>query len=178
MENCKAIFLDRDGVLNKSIIIDRMPFSPKNLDETELLPGVKEACDKLHEHGFILICVTNQPDVARKKQSIDMVNAINNYIIMNVPVHDIFTCFHDDCDNCSCRKPKPGLILNAAELYKVDLFNSFMVGDRWRDIDAGKNAGCKTIFIDHNYNEKNPIADYTFKSLLDAVPTILTNNCA
>lgn len=169
----KAIFLDRDGVLNKPIIINGMPHSPKNLSETELLFGVKEACQQLINSGFLLICVTNQPNVSRGIQTIETINEINNWIKINLRLHSIRTCFHDNDDNCLCRKPKPGLLISAANDYNIDFTKSFMVGDRWRDIDAGSVVGCKTIFIDHNYNEPKPKSDYTFLSLFDAIPTIL-----
>lgn len=149
----RAVFLDRDGVLNKAIIRDGKPYPPASLNEVVILPGVKFALPILKREGFFLIGITNQPDVARGKQNREVVESINNYLLNQLPVLEIFVCYHDNNDNCDCRKPKPGLILQAAKKYKIDLTQSYMVGDRWKDIGAGKRAGCKTIFIDYQYDE-------------------------
>jgi len=87
----------------------------------------------------------------------------------------VLTCYHDDRDDCDCRKPRPGLMLGAAERYGVELDSSYLIGDRWRDIDAGRNAGCKTVWIDHGYAEQPPAStpDARVKSLPEAVDWIL-----
>ena len=124
--------------------------------------------------GFLLIGATNQPDVARGTTQKAIVEAINAQLLAVLPLEDVLVCYHDDADGCSCRKPEPGLLLQAARQYDIDLQNSFMVGDRWRDIEAGQNAGCKTFFIDYQYNEKQPQnPTYKVKSLTDAVNIIL-----
>jgi D-glycero-D-manno-heptose 1,7-bisphosphate phosphatase len=153
----KAIFLDRDGVLNQSIIIDGKPYPPNSLNELIIPTDVLDALNKLKLAGFLLICVTNQPDVARNKSSKSSINEINEYLKKHLGLDEILVCFHDDQDNCLCRKPKPGLIIQACENFNIDLAQSFMIGDRWRDIDAGHNAGCKTILIQHQYQEQLPI---------------------
>lgn len=170
----KAVFLDRDGVINKAPVIDGKPYPPRNLDELELLPGVDQAILQLRDRGYFCIVVTNQPDVARGKTSKETVESINQFLIQHLAIHEIISCYHDDHENCGCRKPKPGSLLKAALKYNIDLNKSFMVGDRWRDIEAGQNAGCKTFFIDYQYNEKQPQnPTYKVTSLADAVNIIL-----
>ena len=170
----RAVFLDRDGVINKASVVDGKPYPPRNLDELELLPGVDQAILQLRDRGYFCIVVTNQPDVARGKTSKETVESINQFLIQHLAIHEIVSCYHDDHENCGCRKPKPGSLLKAALKYNIDLNKSFMVGDRWRDIEAGQNAGCKTFFIDYQYNEKQPQnPTYKVKSLTDAVNIIL-----
>ncbi len=170
----KAVFLDRDGVINKASVVDGKPYPPRNLDELELIPGVDQAILQLRDRGYFCIVVTNQPDVARGKTSKETVESINQFLIQHLAIHEIVSCYHDDHENCGCRKPKPGSLLKAALKYNIDLNKSFMVGDRWRDIEAGQNAGCKTFFIDYQYNEKQPQnPTYKVKSLTDAVNIIL-----
>lgn len=170
----KAVFLDRDGVINKASVVDGKPYPPRNLDELELIPGVDQAILQLRDRGYICIVVTNQPDVARGKTSKETVESINQFLIQHLGIHEIISCYHDDYENCDCRKPKPGSLLKGALKYNIDLKKSFMVGDRWRDIEAGQNAGCKTFFIDYQYNEKQPQnPTYKVTSLTDAINIIL-----
>jgi D-sedoheptulose 7-phosphate isomerase len=151
----KAVFLDRDGVINRASIRDGKPFSPGTMEELEILPGVPEALRQLKSHGYKLLVVTNQPDVGRGKQSRESLDAIHQDLLARFPLDDILVCCHTDADNCSCRKPLPGMLIEAAKKHNVDLAISFMVGDRWRDIDAGYNAGCRTILIDYGYSERS-----------------------
>lgn len=148
-----AIFLDRDGVINRSIIRNGNPYPPSNLEEFELLPGAIVSLRKLVDAGYLLIGITNQPDVARGTQSREIVEAINSLIKTQLPIVAIYTCYHDNKDNCSCRKPKPGLIFQGAFEYNINLSRSWMVGDRWKDISAGHAAGLRTVFVDYHYNE-------------------------
>jgi D-glycero-D-manno-heptose 1,7-bisphosphate phosphatase len=154
--NNKAVFLDRDGVLNKVILKNGRPYPPSNILELKLCEGVKEGLYKIKSKGYLLIGVTNQPDVSRGKTTKEMVEEINNSLLRSLPLDDIKTCFHDDVDQCFCRKPKPGMIMESAIHKNIDLSKSYIIGDRKKDIDAGKNAGCKTIFIDYNYEEEKP----------------------
>jgi D-glycero-D-manno-heptose 1,7-bisphosphate phosphatase len=173
----RAIFLDRDGVINRAEIRDGKPYPPDSLAATEILPGVAEALKQLRAAAFLLIGVTNQPDVARGTQQKEVVEAINGALLSKLELDEIIVCFHDTADNCDCRKPKPGLITSAAAKYKIDVPRSFMVGDRWRDIEAGKAAGCKTIWLNQNYNEKVPTdPDYVARTLLETVPWILNQS--
>jgi D-glycero-D-manno-heptose 1,7-bisphosphate phosphatase len=166
----RAVFLDRDGVLNRAIVRDGKPYPPANLSELEILPGVGEALAALHAAGFLLIVVTNQPDVARGTTTREAVQEINAALGAALPIDEFRTCFHDNEFACECRKPKPGALLAAAALHNIDLRESYMVGDRWRDTEAGQRAGCKTILIDYGYQEKQPEhVDHRVKSLLDAI---------
>lgn len=169
-----AVFLDRDGVLNKTVVRNGCPFPPQSLSEITILPGVKEACLRLIEAGFVLIGVTNQPDIARGTAAPESVFAINDYLQNELGIHEFFICPHDNLNHCACRKPEPGLLLKAAEEWDIDLAASFMVGDRWRDIEAGHRAGCRTAFIDYEYLERRPeLMDITVASLTEAVDWIL-----
>jgi D-glycero-D-manno-heptose 1,7-bisphosphate phosphatase len=173
----KAIFLDRDGVINKVELINGKPYPPMSIDGLVLLPKVNESLEFLKNAGYLLIVITNQPDVTRGKANREAIEFIHEFMKKTLPLNDIFTCYHDDHDNCSCRKPKPGNILEAANLYDIDLQKSFMIGDRWRDIEAGIKAGCKTFFIDYGYQEKKPTNyDFKVKSLYEAVKIILKLN--
>ena len=169
----KAIFLDRDGVINKVIIKNGLPHSPPSFVQLQILSGVKESILMLHKLNFICIVVTNQPDVSRGKIEKKIVIKMNNYLKDNLKLDDFFVCYHDDHDNCICRKPKPGLLLDAVKKWDVDLKKSYMIGDRWKDIEAGNSAGCKTIFIDCNYKEAKPKkTNFTTDSLVNAVHLI------
>lgn len=152
----RAVFLDRDGVINASVVRNGKPYPPASVGEMEILPGVGEALARLRAAGFELIVVTNQPDVARGTQSREAIDAMHDRLQRELPLDAIYACFHDDADDCACRKPKPGLLVNAARDRGIDLGTSFMVGDRWRDTDAGLAAGCRAIFIDRGYSERKP----------------------
>jgi D-glycero-D-manno-heptose 1,7-bisphosphate phosphatase len=171
----RAVFLDRDGVLNRAKIVLGRPYPPASLAEFELLPGVVEACTELTNAGFLLIVVTNQPDVARGTQQREIVEAINQTLLSEVPIQEVRVCYHDDDDRCSCRKPLPGLLMEAAKEWQIDLAASFMVGDRWRDIEAGRTAGCKTILVDRQYHESMKNApDHRVRSLAEVPEWILS----
>jgi D-glycero-D-manno-heptose 1,7-bisphosphate phosphatase len=122
--------------------------------ETEIYPDVPEALERLRNAGFLLIVTTNQPDVARGKTSQAGVQAIHAFLAGKLPLDEIRVCYHDDADLCVCRKPKPGMILAAAERFGIDVAASYMVGDRWRDIDAGLAAGCTPILIERGHQEE------------------------
>lgn len=170
----RAVFLDRDGVLIRAIVRDNKPYAAVSHDEVRIIEGVKEACAELSRAGFLLILTTNQPDVARRKITRQFVDEVNGRLVDELGLTDARVCDHDNADNCICRKPKPGLMTTAAADYGIDLASSIVVGDRWRDIEAGKNAGCKTVFIDYGYDEKvGKQPDHVSSSLAGATPWIL-----
>lgn len=152
----KAVFLDRDGVLNRAVVRNGKPFPPSGVDELEILPDVPDALAALKAHGFLLLVITNQPDVARGAQQRSIVESLHDKLRAWLPLDDFFVCYHDDVDACDCRKPKPGLLFRAAAKYELDLASCYLIGDRWRDIDAGHAAGCATAWIDRGYAEKPP----------------------
>ena len=150
-----AVFLDRDGVINRVVLRDGRPFPPASADDLEILPRVPEAIAAMRLAGYRIIVVTNQPDVATGVQRREVVEAFHERLRGSLEIDDVRVCFHTDSDGCSCRKPKPGMLLDAAESWHLDLSRSWMVGDRWRDIEAGKAAGCKTILVRGSYSERH-----------------------
>jgi D-glycero-D-manno-heptose 1,7-bisphosphate phosphatase len=170
----QAVFLDRDGVLNDTTVRDSVPYPPNTPDELRILPGVPEALRILGDLGLLRIVITNQPDVARGTQSRAVIEAIHDRLRRELPLEAVYTCYHDNADDCDCRKPKPGLIFAAQKDYNVDLGRSFVVGDRWSDVAAGQAAGCATFLLPRSYSqaEKCP-ANYKVESLLEAARIIV-----
>jgi D-glycero-D-manno-heptose 1,7-bisphosphate phosphatase len=169
-----AVFLDRDGVLNRAIVRNGRPYPPQRLDDLEILHGVQEALERLKTAGFATVVVTNQPDVARGLQTREVVETMHAHLAALLPLDEIRVCYHDDRDGCSCRKPKPGL-LTQPPVY--DLARSVMIGDRWRDVEAGRRAGCRAaILIDYGYEEDHSTdePDVRVRSLVESVDWILT----
>lgn len=172
-----AVFLDRDGVIVRPVIMNGKPYPPSSPEKLEILTGVLDALNKLRDAGFLLICVTNQPDVARGKISRKVVEAINEVLLKTLCIDEVLVCYHDDDDKCRCRKPLPGMLLDAAARFSINLRKSYMIGDRWRDTEAGQNAGCRTVFIEYGYDERkssNP-PDAEVGSLSEATDWILEN---
>jgi D-glycero-D-manno-heptose 1,7-bisphosphate phosphatase len=171
----RAVFLDRDGVLNRAIIRDGKPYPPSSTRDLVIDPDAGAALSRLKAQGFLLLVVTNQPDVRRGIQRRTEVDSIHDALRASLPLDDFFTCFHDDADGCACRKPKPGLMLQAAEEYDINLTSSFLIGDRWRDIDAAAAAGCSPVWIHRSYSERRPSAAAAAEvaSLSEAVDWIL-----
>jgi D-glycero-D-manno-heptose 1,7-bisphosphate phosphatase len=173
----KAVFLDRDGVINRPIIIDGKPYPPRTVAEFEILSGVDQACADLKNAGYLLVVATNQPDVGRGSLKKEVVEAIHDAMTRQLPIDRIEVCYHAGAqfgEACECRKPRPGMLINAAAALDIDFAQSFMIGDRWRDIDCGKRAGCRTIFIDWGYNEPlREQPDFSAAHLLEAAELIL-----
>jgi D-glycero-D-manno-heptose 1,7-bisphosphate phosphatase len=170
----RAVFLDRDGVINRATVREGRPFPPATEAELAVLPGVPEALLRLRAAGFRLVVVTNQPDVARGVQRREVVDRMHRRLAAELPIDDFRVCDHDDGDGCGCRKPSPGMLEAAARDAGLSLADSFMVGDRWRDIEAGRRAGCAVVFIDRGYDERRPDKpDAIVGSLPEAVDWIL-----
>ena len=175
-ENLRAVFLDRDGVINRALERDGKPYPPMSLAEFEILPGVSEACAKLKQAGYLLVVATNQPDVGRGTLAQSVVDSIHAHMSNVLPIDRVEVCFHPGkgASDCDCRKPKPGMLLRASRELGIDLAQSWMVGDRWRDVDCGHAAGCRTVFIDYGYSETlRQIPDFHVKNLLQAAQVIL-----
>jgi D-glycero-D-manno-heptose 1,7-bisphosphate phosphatase len=159
--NRTAVFLDRDGVLNGTTVTDGVPHPPASAAELHVLPGVPQALESLAAEGLLRIVVTNQPDVARRTQTQEAVEAI-------------YTCYHQDADGCGCRKPRPGLLERARDAFGIDLGRSFMVGDRWSDVAAGRAAGCTTFLLDVPYSQAHRCTpDYQVPDLWRAATQIV-----
>ncbi len=171
----KAVFVDADGVINEAIVRDGKAYAPTTAAELRIPVEVKPALLRLRAAGFILICVTNKPDVARGLMTQSNLDEITAKLRKELPLDDILMCMSADTNN-PCYKPNPGLLLAGAEKYGIDIKLSYMIGDRWRDIGAGRGAGCKkTIWINRHYNEPapNPPADFIASTLTEAVNWIL-----
>ena len=171
----RAVFLDRDGVLNEALVRTGRPYPPASLDELRISANVPMLVARLRAAGFLVIGVTNQPDVARGLQTREIADALSRAVGRATSLEALLACYHDDADGCRCRKPAPGLLEAAAARYGIDLSRSFIVGDRWRDIEAGRRAGCRTLFLDNDYLEAKPMppADATVGSLDEGVAWIL-----
>ena len=171
----KAVFLDRDGVINQAVVREGKPYPPANLAELVVLPGVPQALFRLRQAGYLTLVVTNQPDLARGTLLPEVLEALHAHLLDTLPLDGIDFCPHDDPDGCDCRKPLPGMLLRGAKRYDLSLADCVMVGDRWRDIEAGRRAGCSTVFISCGYAEKqpDPPADHTAVDLVTAVDWIL-----
>jgi len=172
----RAVFLDRDGVINRAVVRDGKPYPPDTLEELEILSGVPEALARLRTAGYLNVVVTNQPDVATGKQRREVVDAMHAELLKKLPIDAIKACLHSDAERCACRKPRPGMLTEAAREFKIDLARSALVGDRWRDVGAAHAAGCRAYFIDCGYREKQPDKPYVaVKSLAEAVGLILSS---
>jgi D-glycero-D-manno-heptose 1,7-bisphosphate phosphatase len=171
----QVVFLDRDGLLNRAFLqADGKSHPPASPQELEILPGVMDVCQSLRRAGFLLIVVTNQPDVARGTQRREVVEAINMELRRQLPLDDIRVCYHDTPDNCLCRKPKPGMLLEAASIWDIDVRKSFLIGDRWTDVAAGRRAGCKTVLVSPDPSEARRFQpDFQTDSLREAENWIL-----
>jgi D-glycero-D-manno-heptose 1,7-bisphosphate phosphatase len=169
-----AVFLDRDGVIVVPEFRNGRSFAPKRLEDFRLYPDAGASLQKLKEAGFLLAVVTNQPDVGNGLIDRSEVDAMHEIITRELPVDVIKACFHRQVDDCDCRKPKPGMILDAARELGVKLEKSFMVGDRKSDVEAGRAAGCATVFIDLGYALPAPdFPDYVAHSIAEAADLII-----
>jgi len=172
----KAVFFDRDGVVNKPVIKKNKPYPPANLNELIVYDDFPKIIKILKKYGFMTFIITNQPDFKRGSLKKENIDEINSFLKENYNIDDIFCCFHDDDDNCGCRKPKPGAFFYFAQKYNINLKKSYMVGDRKKDILAANAAKCLSVFIDHGYNEDKPTTfDYLAKDLKDVIKFILFN---
>jgi D-glycero-D-manno-heptose 1,7-bisphosphate phosphatase len=172
----EAVFLDRDGTLTATRVTDGKPFAPSSIDELTLLPGVAEGCHRLKAAGFLLIVVTNQPDVGRGTLSRTSVEEMHARLQALLPIDRVEVCYDaGPGEESGFRKPAPGMLLHAARDLGLDIARSFMVGDRWRDVECGARAGCTTVFIDCGYREElRRKPDYTVRSFVESVDLILS----
>lgn len=165
----RAAFLDRDGVLIASNVVLGRPHSETSANSVKVLPGVTEAVKLLKSSNIIVVVITNQPDVSRGKIKMESVKEIHDVIAKETGIEHFYVCPHDDSDLCICRKPLPGMIDRATKDLNICHQSSFLVGDRWRDINLGVDLGIRSYFIDYSYNEVQPLGPYiTVSSLLEA----------
>jgi D-glycero-D-manno-heptose 1,7-bisphosphate phosphatase len=173
-----AVFLDRDGVINRVVVRAGAPHPPSRVEEFDLYQDVPDGCAQLKSANFLLVVITNQPDVGRGAQSREAVEAMNLKMQSALPILDrIEVCYHAGKrygQPCDCRKPQPGLILRAAAELNIDLNRSYVIGDRWRDVDCARAAGCRAIFIQRGYNETlREAPDFTVTNFEEAVNVVL-----
>lgn len=147
MRQRRAVFLDRDGVLNELVERDGGRFSPRRFDQFKLFPWCVGALTDLSNSGLFLVVVTNQPDIARGLLELAELSAMHELLHASTPVNKIYTCPHETRDNCLCRKPQPGLLLNAAQEFHLDLSQSWIIGDRLSDLEAGRRAGTRLAHV-------------------------------
>ncbi len=168
------MFLDRDGVINRAVVRDGKPYPPDSVADLEVLPGVRESLAALRAAGFVNVVVTNQPDVATGTQRREVVEAMHARLVRELALDAVKVCYHVAADDCACRKPKPGMLLEAAAEHGIDLAASYVVGDRWRDIAAGQAAGCRTaFFIDYGYREERPVQPFVAAESLAAAARLI-----
>lgn len=171
------MFLDRDGTLNAPLVRESKPYPPATIDEFQLLPGVAEGCRALHAAGYVLVVATNQPDVGRGTQAQATVEALHVHLQKLIPeIARIEVCYDAGVTSppSDFRKPAPGMLRRAATELGLDLGQSWMIGDRWRDVDCGARAGCRTIFVDGGYDEAlRQKPDFTVRTFAEAVGIIL-----
>ena len=171
----RAVFLDRDGVINRCEVRNGKPYSPRCLDDFRLLPGAAAAVQALKNAGLLVIVVTNQPDIGNGLVGVHIVESMHDRLRRRLAIDDIKMCPHRQDAGCDCRKPKPGMLLEAARRWQIDLDKSFIVGDRWTDVVAGQAVGCYTIFIDRGYQEPRlATPNNSTKSLRSAARLILS----
>lgn len=176
--HARAVFFDRDGVLNAALVRERKPYPPRSVDDLEIDTDAEAVVARLRQRSFESIVFTNQPDVARGALQRSDVETIHRRLGARVAIDAFYVCYHDDADACACRKPEPGMLLSASTDRGIDLRRSYVVGDRWRDIEAGRRAGCRTIWIDRNYDERPPDKpDCRVSSLLEAYEWIVHDCC-
>ena len=177
-----AVFLDRDGVINRVLIRNGMPHPPCHVEEFDVYEDVPDGCARLKAANFLLVVITNQPDVGRGSQSRKTVEAMNLKMRSALPLLDrIEVCYHAGehyGQPCGCRKPRPGLILRAATALNIDPKKSYLIGDRWRDVDCARAAGCRAILIQRGYNEMlREAPDFTVQNFNEAVNAVLRDSC-
>lgn len=172
----RAVFFDRDGVILKPMVENGVPRPPYSVAEYKeksgLVPGARAAVAAARAVGFLAILVTNQPDLTYGKITKEDFEYIQGEVAA-LPFDDIFICFHAREERCNCKKPKPGMLLEAAKKWHIDLARSFMIGDTASDLGAGRAAGCKTILLDYSYNQ-DLTTDDRVENITEAITRVLS----
>jgi D-glycero-D-manno-heptose 1,7-bisphosphate phosphatase len=168
----RAVFFDRDGVINKVIYRNGCPCPPRSLEEFVLNDGMYQTARKLKDHGYRIIVISNQPDLARGEITTCILDQMTKRMREAIPIDDVYICPHDDHHECLCRKPKPGMLIQASKKWNINLSVSFLIGDTWKDMAAGKAAGCKTILLDARYNQ-GVQCDFRVESISKAVDIVV-----
>jgi len=173
----RVVFLDRDGVINELILRDGAFVSPREFREFRLRSGVERAIRVLKSSNYLVVVVTNQPDIARCLMSIDQLSQMTE-AILQIGVDEVLVCPHDSLDGCICRKPKPGLINQFLRMLEEAPESVWMVGDRESDILAGISVGARTVLISDDAIPSETRADSICSSLLHAAEMIIEDDAA
>lgn len=171
----KAVFLDRDGVINAIVSRGGKLSVPFSVNEFKVIEGAREAVALLKAHGFVCIVVTNQPDIARGNLSEKNLSAIHKYMQKETGVEAVYFCPHSKDGECNCKKPAMGMVQDAVREHGIVLAESWLVGDRWRDIQMAKNAGLKSILVVTDATKEDVVPmepDYSVKNLSEAARII------
>jgi D-glycero-D-manno-heptose 1,7-bisphosphate phosphatase len=168
----RAIFLDRDGVLVRAAPREDYAHGPLTLEEFSLMPDVVEPVERMRRGGFLTVLATNQPGVARRLVSWETLNEMHRILRSSIPLDYIEICPHQDADQCACRKPKPGMLLDSAGRLGIDLPHSYFIGDTGRDVGAALAAGVTPILIDWPYNRDLRV-QHRVKDLAEAADLIV-----
>jgi D-glycero-D-manno-heptose 1,7-bisphosphate phosphatase len=167
----KAVFFDRDGVINHLVKRDRSYYSPQKFEDFKIVDDAKEVVNHVHEMGYLAIIISNQPDISRGKLAQSELDKMTDMLYKELNIDDVFYCIHDDDNDTGCRKPAPGLFYTAQKKDNIDLNKSFMIGDTWKDVEAAKNAGISMILIRKDYN-KELVVENDVQNLSEAVSLI------
>lgn len=143
----RAVFIERDGILNEVQAGPNHPISPMTMEEFRVNEKAKIPIKKLKDAGFVLIVTTNQPGISRGYQSRRDLDYMHDHLRRNFPVDDILVCAHEESDECPCRKPRPGLLIESAFKWQINLDQSYVISDKWQDAEAARTAGCTSLLL-------------------------------
>ena len=167
----RAIFFDRDGVLNQLVKRDGGLYSPRKSEDYSIFEESIAVVRDFKKLDFHLLVISNQPDISRGFLAESELKKMTSMLLSQIPIDEVFYCIHDDWEACSCRKPLPGLIIKAAHKWNIDLDKSYYVGDTWRDVEAAKNAGVRCLLLNRDYN-KNVLCDRRINNMQDIIKSI------
>src|SRR2546425_1474666 len=147
----RAVFIERDGILNEVGVGPKNPIVPLTLEEFRIKKEAEPSLKKLKKAGFVLIVTSNQPGLSRGYQSRRELDRMHDLVKRCFPIDDLMICPHDESDHCPCRKPRPGLLIEAAFKWHLNLDHSFVISDKWQDAEAARTAGCTSLLLKSPY---------------------------
>jgi D-glycero-D-manno-heptose 1,7-bisphosphate phosphatase len=173
----QAVFLDRDGVVVVPEARNGRGYAPRRLEDYRFYHDARESLSRLKRAGFLLVVVTNQPDVGKGLISHAVIEEMHGRLVRELRVDAVKACTHRQGENCPCRKPAPGMLLEAIREFDLNPSDCFMVGDRASDITAGRAVGCRGIFIERGYTEPMPQdAHFIVTSMAEAADVVLRHS--
>ena len=168
----RAVFIERDSILNEVRSGPKQQIPPMGLEDFKIISEAAEPLKKLKAVGFVLIATTNQPGLSRGDQSRRELDRMHDMLRRSFPLDDIMLCPHDEADQCPCRKPRPGLLIEAAFKWHLNLDHSFVVSDKWQDAEAARSAGCTSLLVNSPWI-KQVHRDFVLPNLGSIVDKIL-----